>query len=320
MTLFQPKILHKHLQPQLKNPIPDAHLQKIRSWKQRIESGDLLKQNEVALHAPFMQQIMVEILGYTPYGNEETYSIAREYAVAKQGGKGAVDLALGHFSTDKKQDKILAPFELKGAKTKDLDAIMPGRYKSPVQQAWEYARDIKDCQWVLVSNYVEIRLYAISETSLIYERFDLAQCDQPENYWRFIECLHADNLLNGHTQTLLKESQQADKDITDQLYLDYKVLRQNLIVHLIEENPNHAPVDLIQPAQKLLDRMLFIAFAEDKNLIPDNSIQQAYEHADPYNPRPIYNNFKGLFKAIDQGNTALKIPAYNGGLFADDPF
>ncbi|WP_419594366.1 hypothetical protein [Thiolapillus sp.] len=32
----------------------------------------------------------------------------------------------------------------------------------------------------------------------------------------------------------------------------------------------------------------------------------------------MYENFKGLFKAIDQGNKHLGIPAYNGGLFAPD--
>jgi hypothetical protein len=50
-----------------------------------------------------------------------------------------VDRALGTFSTSERT--VLAPFELKGPKTHDLDAIMPGRNKSPVQQAWEYAID-----------------------------------------------------------------------------------------------------------------------------------------------------------------------------------
>jgi hypothetical protein len=41
--------------------------------------------------------------------------------------------------------------------------------------------------------------------------------------------------------------------------------------------------------------------------------------AGPYNPRPIWENFRGLFHAIDKGNPRLSIPAYNGGLFAADP-
>ena len=171
---------------------------------------------------------------------------------------------------------------------------------------------------MLLSNYVEIRLYAVSETSLIYEQFKLAEMTGPTAYARFILLLHADNLLTGKTAQLLNQSQQADKEITAHLYRDYKSLRETLITRLIADNPAHAPHSLIAPAQKLLDRLLFAAFAEDKGLIPENSIRQAFEHADPYNPRPVYENFKGLFRAIDQGSEQLNIPAYNGGLFAVD--
>ena len=61
------------------------------------------------------------------------------------------------------------------------------------------------------------------------------------------------------------------------------------------------------------------AFCEDRGLLPAETISQAYEHADPYNPRPVWDNFRGLFRAVNSGNPALSIPAYNGGLFADDP-
>ncbi len=295
--------------------MPAHHLEILQQWKARIEDGSLHKQTEVAIHAPFTNQIMAGVLGYQPYGSGEQWTISREYGVAG----GAVDLALGHFGDDRESDKVIAPFELKGAKTKNLDAIMPGRHKTPVQQAWDYARDIKGAQWVLVSNYLEIRLYAVSETSLVYEKFDLARLTEPAEYARFIHLLHADNLLSGNTTQLLQQSLQADKEITHRLYSDYKSLRSQLITRLIEDNPQHQPGSLIAPAQKLLDRFLFIAFAEDKRLIPGNTIQQAFEHNDPYNPRPVYENFVGLFRAIDQGNTMLKIPAYNGGLFAADP-
>jgi type I restriction-modification system DNA methylase subunit len=313
MPLFQEKIIEKALGTNLP-PIPEVPLAILQSWKDKIENGSLEKQTEVAIHSPFTQSIVAGVLGYTPYGTEDSWTVAREYGVAR----GAVDLALGHFGNDKGSDKVLAPFELKGAKTKDLDAIMPGRHKTPVQQAWEYAKDIKGVQWVLVSNYVEIRLYAVSETSLVYEQFSLAELTDPKQYARFILLLHADNLLSGKTAQLLNQSLLADKEITTQLYDDYKTLRETLITHLIADNPDKEAIALIAPAQKLLDRFLFVAFAEDKGLIPDNTILQAFEHADPYNPRPIYENFKGLFLAIDQGNAALQIPAYNGGLFATD--
>lgn len=169
-----------------------------------------------------------------------------------------------------------------------------------------------------MSNYVELRLYAVSETSLTFEQFKFAELTDPLEYARFILLLHADNFLTGKTTSLLNLSLLADREITVQLYEDYKALRELLIVHLIKDNPEKSAQDLIAPAQKLLDRFLFVAFAEDKGLIPENSIKRAFEHTDPYSPHPIYQNFKGLFRAIDQGNTALSIPAYNGGLFAED--
>jgi len=39
----------------------------------------------------------------------------------------------------------------------------------------------------------------------------------------------------------------------------------------------------------------------------------------PLQPRPVWQNFRGLFRAIDEGNAGLNIPAYNGDLFALDP-
>jgi hypothetical protein len=61
------------------------------------------------------------------------------------------------------------------------------------------------------------------------------------------------------------------------------------------------------------------AFCEDRGLLPAESLKHAFEHRDPYNPRPVWLNFRGLFRAIDEGNAGLNIPAYNGGLFAAGP-
>ena len=49
--------------------------------------------------------------------------------------------------------------------------------------------------------------------------------------------------------------------------------------------------------------------------MPAQTLKHAFEHRDPYNPLPLWLNFKGLFAAIDKGNSDLNIPTYNGGLF-----
>lgn len=314
MNLFNTKTIIKNLPKDLS--IPSHHLEIINDWSNLIETKKIHNLNEVEVHASFTNQILVNLLGYRIFGQgTDNYTAAREYKVAR----GSVDLALGQFVGDKKKDVVLAPFELKGA-TSNLDAIMSGRHKTPVQQAFEYARDIRGCKWVLVSNYIEIRLYAVSETSLVFEQFVINELSQPEKYHKLQLLLNAENFLSGKTEKILEASEIADKDISNSLYEDYKRLRINLISHLINSNPDTDRFELLTAAQKLLDRILFISFAEDKGLIPENCIKKAFEHSDPFNPKPIYDNFKGLFNAVDKGNQVLNIDAYNGGLFRSDSF
>ncbi|RAI31969.1 hypothetical protein CH341_32415, partial [Rhodoplanes roseus] len=68
-------------------------------------------------------------------------------------------------------------------------------------------------RWVLVTNYVEIRLYSYREGARDYERFDIARLGEMDEYRRFVTLLHADNLLTGRTEELLRESLEADKEI-----------------------------------------------------------------------------------------------------------
>jgi hypothetical protein len=311
MSLFLSKILAKHTQSL---PIPEQHLKAIAHWQSSINNGSLKKLGEKSAHGAFIQTFLVTLLDYTTVATHSQYTASYEMGIKKG---GIVDVALGHFGKDG-DAQIIAPFELKGLDTPNLDAIMSGRHKTPVQQAWEYANAIKGAKWVLVSNYREIRLYAVGHGVQSYESWDVLTLNQPAEYARFRLLLSQNSLLGDTTSALLQATEQADKDITAQLYADYKAVRESLIAHLISDNPSQIPTELIAPAQKLLDRVLFVAFAEDRGLIPENSIKKAYLHADPYNPRPIYDNFKGLFTAIDKGNARLKIPAYNGGLFAPD--
>ncbi|MEM7445728.1 MAG: DNA methyltransferase [Pseudomonadota bacterium] len=310
-ALFNPKTLARYVDSS--GSIPANHREMLEQWAELIKSGRIFDLNETALHGDFKTKIVEGVLGYTGPLGDETFTVATEKAVLK----GAVDLALGHYSAE--SSEIVAPFELKGAKTKDLDAIMPGRAKSPVQQAWEYATRAPGVKWVLVSNYVELRLYGFGEGTTAYEYFDLEKLVDPAEYARFILLLSAENLLSSKTSDLLKESRREDKVITDALYADYKELRGTLIFTIRQQLSQLDPLIAIATAQLVLDRVLFTAFAEDTGLLPDRILEQAFEHSDPFNPRPVWENFKGLFAAIDKGNHQLDVPPYNGGLFAPDP-
>jgi len=309
MNLFNRKTLKRHIKP---TPVPADHLAALDAWADMIRSGRVYALKETALHGQFAAKIIEGVLGYHGPAGGADYTVATEQAILR----GSVDLALGRFGG--KTPEILAPFELKGADTRDLDAIMPGRNKTPVQQAWEYAMNARGVKWVLVSNMIELRLYGFGEGTTAYEAFQLDRLTDPDEYARFMLLLSADSLLSGRTLDLLKQSRAEDRDITDSLYQDYKALRLKLIGAVQAADPAIAALDAIAVAQKILDRVLFIAFAEDTGLLPGNTLSQAFVTRDPYNPRPVWDNFRGLFNAIDQGSAALKIPRYNGGLFRQD--
>jgi len=309
MALFHPRVIEKHIK--YVEPISEHHAAILNAWADNLSQG--IYHSETQNDDVFIQRILVDVLGYVRSSNGKNWTVAKNQPV----GSGNVDAALGEFSAE--ATKIIAPFELKGAKTKDLDAVMSGRNKTPVQQAWEYAMDAKGAQWVLVSNYREIRLYAVGYGRKDYETFNLSKLNEPNEYARFVLLLSADNFLSSKTQNLLKESEQVDKDITNQFYSDYKDLRKKLIQTIRSDNPEKDPIKVIGFTQTILDRILFVAFAEDKGLLPENTLKQAYETQNDFNPQPIWGNFKGLFKAINKGNSKLNIPGYNGGLFADAP-
>ena len=309
MPLFLQRIIKKHTDNP--KPVPEDHLQILAGWAENLANG--VYDSETKNDGQFIQRILVEILGY----KESSQSDNNQWTVTKNQplpSGGNVEVALGHF--DNETSQIIAPFELKGAKTRDLDAIMSGRNKSPVQQAWEYAMDAKGAKWVLVSNYREIRLYAVGYGRKDYEVFNLSMLSDPLQYARFMLLLSAENLLGGNTAALLQESENAEKEITNLLYQDYKKLRLELIADITANHPDYPALDIIRHSQTILDRILFVAFAEKKNLLPRETIKDCCDSVSKWNPKPIWDNFKGLFISIDKGNPPLNIPGYNGGLFA----
>ena len=198
---------------------------------------------------------------------------------------------------------------------------MPGRGRSPVQQAWDYAIDAPGSRWVLVSNCVEIRLYGFGRGRDAFELFDLTRLDDPEEHARLCLILSAERLLGGATDALLRDTDSAYKNITNDLYAEYKGLRDRLIGFLTgaADGPKLTLLSAIELAQKLLDRILFIAFAQRTDLLPDRLLERALSARNEFLPQPLWRNFQALFRNVDQGNDSLYIWAYNGGLFAADP-
>jgi hypothetical protein len=144
--------------------------------------------NETRIRNRFYDEILGTLLGYRKYDPDHTYTVDFEHSTRG----GSADVALGHFSEFDGKNEVVAPFEMKGPLTTDLDALPPGGRRSPVQQAWEYAIDTPGARWVLVSNCCEIRLYAFGRGRDAYELFDLTKLDdrsEHEKLWLILSTL-----------------------------------------------------------------------------------------------------------------------------------
>ncbi len=82
-----------------------------------------------------------------------------------------------------------------------------------------------------------------------------------------------------------------------------------------KHNPEVRNADVIEKAQRIIDRIVFICFCEDRGLIPQNELRHRVEQAKKFGFAP-WEMLRKFFQSIDMGDTSMGIPdGYNGGLF-----
>lgn len=312
--LFRPDVLRAHLAG-FQTPVVDTA--KLDHWASEISSGRVDRFGEQEILPHFLNDFFVEMLGYTGPAGRDRYTIGFERFVEVD-GKYA-DAVLGDFNG---HQRYVVAVEGKGPRD-PLDRPFAGRRMSAVDQGYRYAINLP-CDWIIVTSIRQTRLYHKGSDQQTYERFDTEQLASSEDTLRrFLYLLGADRVVpesgQCHFHALLAESEKVGRELTKEFYVNYANMRQDVFEHLSRDNAAVPRQEVLTRTQKLLDRVLFVAFSEDRGLLPSHTIRKAYEHRDPYHPRPIWENFRGLFTSIDRGNAALGIHAYNGGLFAPDP-
>ena len=283
-----------------------------------LKRGRLDDKKEVSLHGDFLTRVFGDALGYRTVSQSgaEGWELVAEQRMGS-GGK-SVDGALGFFRQGE-PDRVLVPIELKSVR-QDLDRS-GGRALTPVQQAWDYANHSPGCRFILVSNYKETRLYSTARTPDVCETFLLEDLATLEGFKRFYYLLARERLLGpapgvaSPVELLLASSAAAEAEVTRELYSEYRGLREKLFAQLRLSHSNLPALEVLGYAQTILDRVLFVAFAEDRDLVPQNTLADAIAYRNKYEPKPLWHNLKAVFGWIDRGNPDQQFPAYNGGLF-----
>jgi type I restriction-modification system DNA methylase subunit/REP element-mobilizing transposase RayT len=312
MKFFQNSVLHKHQQAQDHESIRSAW-QKFTAYFHHPEIQQNIREaKEEQFQEGFLRELFVGVLGYV-LNPSPNYNLTTELKNEK--GAKKADGAIYAREHAPLHNKVLAVIELKGTDTKDLDKINV--------QAFNYKNNHPGCVYVITSNFEKLRFFI--HHSVDYLEFNLFTLTETEFSLLWL-CLAAENLLNGMPLKVKEDSLVEEEKVTKQLYKDYSAFRTDLWQNMVKNSPEADRLLLFKKTQKLLDRYLFILFAEDSGLLPPNSVSQILKRwevlkdEDAY--KPLYKIFNQYFGYINTGRKG-KTPegdifAYNGGLFLPD--
>ncbi|OXA82847.1 hypothetical protein B0A56_03830 [Flavobacterium columnare NBRC 100251 = ATCC 23463] len=317
MSLFQKSVVLKYLQAQNKEVLSKKWNDFTNHFHNAVIQDNIRNSKEEQYQEGFLRDLFVSILGYT-LNPDANFNLTTELKNIKDSKKadGAIIIA----------DKVKAVIELKGTNTTDLGKIET--------QAFGYKNNQKGCTYVITSNFEKIRFYI--DNAIEHIEFNLFTLTKEEFNLLFL-CLAYENINLDLAKKIKDESVSEEDVITKKLYKDYSLFKRELYHNLVALNPQYEPLELFKKSQKLLDRFLFIFFAEDRNLLPTNLIfrinkewkqlQQMRIEVSLYERYKIYFNdlnvgAKVALPAFSQTHGTEKeehqIFAYNGGLFKND--
>lgn len=319
-NLFNQKLLVQKAQEEINLNDYSEKRKILNNWINSLEKGILSKSKEEEFQGEFLNDIFSLILGAInkSSGNDE-WNLQRESKTRIDGQKA--DGVIGFFDINGKDD-VRAVIELKGP-TISLDQRQKrsGDTRTPVEQAFNYAPKYgKNCQWVIVSNYKEIRLYRSNDMTE-YEVFFLENLKDDLEFQKFIYILSFEALVGtvnkkAKALELSEEYQKNQIEIEKKFYNEYRNIRLHIFENMKENNPETDENTLLEKVQKLLDRFLFICFCEDKGLLEKDFFNTILKKGKDFGS--IFDIFKVFCNWINLGNPKENISHFNGGLFKND--
>ena len=318
MALFQKTVIKKHLLDANSTEVDAAYQRFSAYFHDSVRQQNIRNSKEEQFQEGFLRELFGHIFGYT-LNPEPNFNLTTE---------------LKNTSNSKKVDgaivfdgKAIAVIELKGTNTTDLNSIET--------QAFGYKNNQSECVYVITSNFEKLRFYI--DNSIDYEEFNLFTLSR-EQFNLLYLCLSLPSIQQNLPKRLKDESVSQEDAITKKLYKDYSEFKRALYHNLVELNPEFDKLLLFKKTQKLLDRFLFIFFAEDRLLLPTNLIFRInLEWKNLMKMRmtvSLYERYKVYFNDLNVGakvtlpafgkktgdaiEAEFEIFAYNGGLFVPD--
>ncbi len=304
MPLFQNTVVTKYLKSQDSVVLNEKWDLYQAHFLNPVIQENIRNSKEEQYQEGFLRDLFVKILGYT-LNPAHNFNLTTELKNLKDSKKADGGIIIN--------DKVVGIIELKGTNTTDLSKVE--------EQAFGYKNNQSGCVYVITSNFEKLRFYI--DNAIEHIEFNLFNLNK-KDFELFYLCLNFENVKHNIPKKLKEESLSQEELITKQLYKDYSLFKRELFQNLCELNPQFEPLVLFQKSQKLLDRCLFLFFAEDRNLLPPNSVRlilkqwKQLQELDAYSP--LYDRFKKYFGYLNTGfkGKQYDVFAYNGGLFKPD--
>ncbi len=305
MSLFQKSVIKQFLKFLPKQKVESAWQKFTTHFQNPLVQQNIRASKEEQYQEGFLNDLFVTVFGYIKNPNPN-YNLTTELKNIKDAKKtdGAI----------LRRGDALAVIELKGMDTTDLSRVEA--------QAFGYKNNQPNCSYVITSNFEKLRFYI--ENAIEFEEFNLFKLTRQEFDLLYF-CLSIDSLLLDTPKKAKEESINKEESITNALYKDYSNFRNDVFDNIQKLNPEYDKLTLFKKTQKLLDRFLFIFFAEDKLLLPPNLnetiIEQWREIVEVHDIKmPLYEKYKLYFGYLYTGKKSKHhdIFPYNGGLFDTD--
>ena len=307
MALFQQTVLKKYL-ALLNDDIVCTAYEQYNMYFLNTEIQDNIRNSkEEQFQEGFLRELFVKVLGYTlnPSPNYNLITEQKNVSNAKK-ADGAI-LVNG---------EIVGVIELKDGKTTDLTKVE--------QQAFGYKNQHPKAVYVIISNFQKLRFYI--NNTIEYQEFDLFNLTLDDFKVLYL-LLAYPQIENNIPKNVKEESLSSEDTVTKSLYKDYSAFKRALFADILENNEVTSIEDkilLFKKSQKLLDRLLFIFFAEDSGLLSPNTMiriisdWEKLKELDAYTP--LYERIKKYFNWLNEGYKGkdFEVFAYNGGLFKPD--
>ncbi len=294
--MFNKKILNKYLSNLDEIEVSQA-FSNLGDFKSSIKN--IKEAKEEQYQAGFLNDLFVKALGYVLFP-KENYDLTTELKNETDSKKadGAI----------LKDNKVIAIIELKSIKTKSMENI--------VNQAFNYKNNHPTCKYIITSNFAKLRLYIEYSNEFIeFDLFNLSFEDFKVLYLLLSKKYLLDEDL---AYKIKKESKEKEELISNEFYKEYSDLRLKLFEN-IRKNNNLDEIKLLNLTQKILDRLIFVFFAEDRFIIENKTIENLIkQYKSDFLQNSLFMFIKSLFNAINSGNERVRIFAYNGGLFVQD--